>query len=331
MRRSIVCFDQNAWIGLSRAYYGSASDTAICALPDRLFGLANRGSHVFPISIERLHETQKDANVDRRRRLARFMVALSDGLTIGPAYKGTIPMECRNYLIDRHCIDGKKCDIGERILSKGMSGIFGVMGNLFPSGPDATPITPELRNEIIDYVNSNETLYGVLAGENEELRSAMVDSTESIHDDAVRIMEDNLSRIPSGIDKRRRHDGALSKFFIDSLLPIMAKEASRLGIPLNGSVTPRRSVMSPDQFLRKIPSAYVSFELGHARDKQSGGRVSKNDFNDISFLSYAIPYASIVVTERSWVQLAKRLGLDKIYGSIMMPVSEMEDLLDILP
>lgn len=331
MSRSIICFDQNAWIELSRAYYGNAGDTAISRLPSRLFDLANQGSHVFPISIERLHETQKNSNVERRRRLARFMIDLSDGMTIGPAYKRTIPLECRNHLIEYHNLPLKKSDIGESIIGKGISGVFGAKADLVPTKPDAQPVSPVIKEIIIDHVNGNEVLYEVISGENEQLRRGWLDDTKSIHDKAIAIMEKNLSEIPSGMSKKERHDEALSKFFRDAILPIMIEEALKLGIPLDGSIKRRKSEETPEQFLsRRIPSAYVSFELSHARDKQGGGKVIENDFNDISFLSFAIPYASIIVTERSWVQLAKRLGLEKLYGSIMLPVSKMGDLLDIL-
>jgi len=323
MNRSIICLDQNAWIQLARIFYGNDGDPSVAKLPTKMFELANQGSHVFPISFERLHETQKISNVERRKRLARFMIDLSDGFTIGPADKRTIPLECYNYLVDLHCLPKLKYDIGEEIIGKGISGIFGARGELIPNKPDAEPIPVDRRKEIIDYFNSNEVLFDIISGKNEELRRSSLETIKSIHDEGRRKMEKNLAEIPSGMDKRKRHLGALSNFLMDSILPIMTMEALKLGIPFDGSAKPKSKIKSPEEFLRQIPSAYVSFELSHARDKQCCGKVMENDFNDISFLSYAIPYASVVVTERTWVQIAKRLKLDTLYGSVIISVSEM--------
>jgi len=331
MRRNIVCLDQNAWIELSRIFYGDSKDESARSLPSRLFDLAHQGSHIFPISFERLHETQKDSNRERRIRLARFMVDLSDGLTMGPAYKRTIPLECRNHLTMYHCLPRKLLDVGESIIGKGLAGIFGAEAALVPSKPDAEPLPRELEKIILSHVNSNEFLFQAISGENEELRRELLMVTKSIHDEAIIVMQENLAKIPPRMDKQKRHDQALSKFFVDSILPIMAKEAMKVEIPLNGSIKKTPPAESPEQFLRRsVPSAYVSFELGHARDKGRGGRVLENDFNDISFLSYAIPYAKIVVTERGWVQLARQLKLDKMYGSHLLPVSKIGRLTDLL-
>lgn len=312
-------------------FYGGSGDSSGGGLPGVLFDLAHKGSHIFPISFERLHETCKAENPERRKRLARFMVDLSDGLTIGPAYKSTIPLECRNHLTRYHCLPRKTVDVGESIIGRGIAGIFGAKASLVPSRPNAKPLPPEMERMIIDHVNSNESLYQALSGENEELRKELLSVTKPIDDEAIPIMEGNLSKIPRGMDKRKHHDQALSNFFVHSILPIMASEAMKAGIPLDGRVKKNPPMETPEEFLRRsVPSAYVSFELGHARDKGRGGRVSENDFNDISFLSYAIPYARVVVTERSWVQIAGHLKLDRMYGSHLLAVSNLGRLADLL-
>jgi len=59
--------------------------------------------------------------VERRKKLARFMIDLSDRFTIGLAYKRAIPLECRNHLIEYYSLPREKYDIGESIIGKGIS------------------------------------------------------------------------------------------------------------------------------------------------------------------------------------------------------------------
>jgi len=69
-----------------------------------------------------------------------------------------------------------------------------------------------------------------------------------------------------------------------------------------------------------VPSIDVQLELITARDRNIGKDVDPNDFEDISFLSVAIPYCDIVVTENSWSDYAvrKQLQLDVKYSTVIL-------------
>ena len=45
---------------------------------------------------------------------------------------------------------------------------------------------------------------------------------------------------------------------------------------------------------------------------------------NVAYLSKAIPYCDIVVTEKKWVSLAKHAKLDKLYDTILL--SKVDDL-----
>ena len=45
---------------------------------------------------------------------------------------------------------------------------------------------------------------------------------------------------------------------------------------------------------------------------------------NVAYLSKAIPYCDIVVTEKKWVSLAKQAKLDKLYDTILS--SKVDDL-----
>lgn len=81
-------------------------------------------------------------------------------------------------------------------------------------------------------------------------------------------------------------------------------------------------------FWESIPTLHVEIALESERDEQRSREIQANDVIDVSFLSVAIPYCDIVVTERFWVHLAQRNGLDQSYDTILLTdLTELEQYL----
>lgn len=79
-----------------------------------------------------------------------------------------------------------------------------------------------------------------------------------------------------------------------------------------------------------VPTLNVQLELATARDRNLNKPVDPNDIEDISFLSVAIPYCDIVITENSWADYAtrKQLQLNKKYNTIILSnLLELENYL----
>lgn len=226
-----------------------------------------------------------------------------------PSLLATLPMESHNYLIDLYGLDKAKLDVGTRMLSTSISGALGLG----------------------DSTDGKEELYRLLSGANELLRRGNVSSMREIEGRGTGSIESILSKVPSGISARKRHDTELSRFFLASIMPILKGEAIALGISLDEDKRSRWQGITLEDFLRKFPSAHVYFELNHLRDKERGMSAVVNDDYDLSFLSYAIPYASIVVTERGWAEAARRLRFHELYNSKVISVTEMDRLDDMLP
>jgi len=80
--------------------------------------------------------------------------------------------------------------------------------------------------------------------------------------------------------------------------------------------------------LENIPTALCLFTLIYERDQQLQRPIQVNDFNDIWFLSLAIPYSDIVVTEKMWTSIAKRTKLDKKCKTIILSsIKELAELM----
>jgi len=71
-------------------------------------------------------------------------------------------------------------------------------------------------------------------------------------------------------------------------------------------------------FFEGIPSIDVEAQLLVDIFRHWDRAVDPNDLTDISFLSIAIPYCDIVVTERFWTHLATRTGLDRKYDTVVI-------------
>ncbi|MHB8836192.1 MAG: hypothetical protein ACYC9Y_10840 [Candidatus Methylomirabilia bacterium] len=78
-----VYLDQNKWIDLARLHY-SEGDADARRFVDTLRQMVRGKVCVFPISSLHVMETQRHADLDRRRRLAAVMTSFSQGCTLPP-------------------------------------------------------------------------------------------------------------------------------------------------------------------------------------------------------------------------------------------------------
>jgi hypothetical protein len=78
------------------------------------------------------------------------------------------------------------------------------------------------------------------------------------------------------------------------------------------------------RFIRRIPSLNVDLTLWQQRFKNRDRKTDRNDWKDIGFLSVAIPYANIVVTEKYWSHVCGRTGLSRKYRTVV--TASIEDL-----
>jgi hypothetical protein len=72
------------------------------------------------------------------------------------------------------------------------------------------------------------------------------------------------------------------------------------------------------KFFEDMPTTDIMMNLRNQRNNQFEKAIEPNDLNDLSFLSVAIPYCDVVVTEKQWVDLAKRKGVDRKYNTVLL-------------
>ena len=82
-------------------------------------------------------------------------------------------------------------------------------------------------------------------------------------------------------------------------------------------------------FIRKVPTMDVRLTLWQRRFKDRGRKADRNDWKDIGFLSVAIPYANIIVTENYWSHISVQTGLSTRYGStVTTSLDRLPELLE---
>ena len=338
MKGGIICLDQCAWIALSDIMHGKhpfQNNHAVEPQQKRLFSsifeLWNQDKIIMPLTLERHVETLKSADPERRIKLAEFMVGLSRGSTMGPCDDNLIRMEIRNYLVDLHGLSAGKYIFPWSIMGVGLLGLLGAHLEFKDSKiEEMGPKDVEEIKRIEDSLKSPDLMVRILSDSSdaevhlrdsylEEIFNDFGDSAktyfEALRSDAKR----NKQRGATWNDYQAVRDRNL---FLEEIVPLSIDVFKELGLENGPSKQPSRMSLSWDDFFVNLPSVYVRSRLIDERDRRFYHVDDPNDIPDLSFLSYSIPYGSIVVTDAKWADISRYIGLDKRFDTKILSVSE---------
>jgi len=111
-------------------------------------------------------------------------------------------------------------------------------------------------------------------------------------------------------------------------LPELLRNLTELGISLAGMGDWPEPRPGAPEFMMSLPTVDVWMTTTVERDFDWNRVVTGNDIRDQAFLSTAIPYCDVVVTERYWGALVRRTGLSDRHSCRV--VRRLEDLVPIL-
>lgn len=80
----ILYLDQNFWIYLVKAYYGKCPNKIFSHILSKLYNAVSNGKLIIPINLTNIIEAQKISNLEKREKLAKFMIYLSKGYSFIP-------------------------------------------------------------------------------------------------------------------------------------------------------------------------------------------------------------------------------------------------------
>lgn len=313
----IVYLDQNKWIDLSRSYYVVNNESKFRNLLTLLQKLCEEGKLIMPLSVVHFTETQKESNIERRKKLAHLMTELSRGYTILLQEK-VLDLEISN------CV-GVNCNetpinIRKEILGKGYGFALG-MGTpilkLPPSVFESSTKEKQFHMDWKNHIESREIIYKHLVERDSNLEKKLEclrrGETEALP--KVEIARSNAQR---DLNKEQRYYVELIDLTDDRFVGKLISEVKKRNVNIIdllpiGNLTKEEV----DNFYENFPTMLVTVKLYWRRNEETQRRAKLNDGRDLAFLSVAIPYCDIVVIEKDWCSKAKALKLDAKYGTLL--------------
>jgi hypothetical protein len=302
-----VYLDQNKWIDLARAGVGRPDGHRFADV----LTLATKGVDLhlvsFPLSAEHYMENANIKDRGRRHRLASTMAAFSNFDAIaGP--RQIVPAEIDAALRMRfgRPLEPRTC----RVFGTSLEHAFGI-----------APIQLRLKVELpadAKAVLDRAVQFSALGGRVGDLPVPEPAGPEWVR--PAKVFREANERLGArfraeagGADYRSRvlHAGWL----IDILDPVNeALVRAGIGWPeftSDGEVGLTR-------FLEDLPTRRVEWSLHRLRHENPQTKWEENDLADITALAVAIVHCDVVVTERQWVHLVKRTGLDVMHHTRML-------------
>ncbi len=306
----VIYLDQNQWITLTRCEHGKDDNPTTRRILEYLQEGVNSGQLILPLSIVHIEETVRRQDKDSRMRLASTIVGLSKGTSLAP-HLVVEELEIRNAVNSR--LGGVAIDLRPLVFGKGISHMLGAKPQLVrepgTSGPD---LPEEKKKELLEFIESPHALLLLL--ESGDFRK-MSEGVRLLHKTTAEQMESIRVQDEKIVDNDLRYRVTAAKFLVDYVGPKLFTVLQDLNVDITKVITKEMSRKEIDTFFQSIASTYVSFILTFRRDLNKHRKIQPNDINDIGFLSMAIPYCDVVVTESMWSSIAEQEKLDKLYGT----------------
>jgi hypothetical protein len=312
----IIYLDQNKWIDIARAYYGREDGKKFKPVLDRLQAKVDSKEIIIPISAVHIIETARSVDKARRIRLANFISQLSKSYGILP-YISVREQEITNAILIKL---GKQpiYNIGEIAINRGMAHILGMELPKVPLLPDyekylieVNQLEPFIAKMMIDFI-SRELV--------EELKNEDIDAIAD-YEKARHLKNEKLS-------KEMRLRVAIMEMAQDRIIPIIIEQLKKMSIIPRPFVDSFNDIMDWKNFFFSMPTMDIYINLHVLRDSDKGKPIHRNDTNDIAYLSIAVPYCDIVVTENYWAHQLVSNGYDRKYNTTIL--TDLTELLELL-
>ncbi|MCD4678998.1 MAG: hypothetical protein K8S00_01295 [Bacteroidales bacterium] len=312
----IIYLDQNKWIDIARAFYGREDGEKYHPVLEKLQEKVNLGDIIVPISAVHIIETARNGHKDRRERLANFIAELSKSYGILP-YISVRQQEIENSILLKL---GKtpKHNIGEIAINRGVAHMLGMElpKNVFSADYEkflikVNQLEKFVATMMIDFI-SRELV--------NELKQEDIDSIVD-YEKSRQLKNEELS-------KEMRLRVAIMEMAYDRLFPVIIEQLKKMGIDPKPFADSFKDIEDWKGFFFSMPTMDIWINLHVLRDSDKGKAVHRNDTNDMAFLSIAVPYCDIVVTEKYWAHHLISNGYDKKYNTtILTDLTELTDLI----
>lgn len=303
LTHKVVYLDQKCWIEIAKMYYGETSKHER-ELVEKILEASEKCEVIFPLSMSHLEETTKISDVKRKDELASLMVRLSKGYSFQPYFILTIRAEIRNIVLKK--LGLPPINVRNYILKQGISNLVGGgKPTLVPrKGAKSLELPEDIKKELLDLLESPKVLEFSLK---QKLPKSLYQNKREL----TEIFEKNRQKLSEFKDNNLRKRAFLAWNIRAVVVPELAKILYESGLPKDFIIKENSTRKDIEEFLDSIPTALCLFTLIHQRDQQLQRPIQANDFHDIWFLTLALPYSDIVITERMWTSISRQAKLDK--------------------
>lgn len=307
----IVYLDQNKWIDLSRAYHGMTEGKKFQDVLTKIQTAVSNKSVIFPLSFQHYFETNKDPDVERRKRLARVMAEISQGISISPQER-TMQWELEKALA--------------KLYNEPIPKTLSMFGYGFPCALGiSTEVPTDQFDETRDKITSFETTFNLLVEDDNDEFNAWAQEFETTHSELASKLEEFREKVKN-LDKLSR-----KRAYVVHLATALQEEITEALSYFNKTPQELFSIGAEklDSFWEDVPTLHVEIELNMGRNEQWRDRkIQPNDATDIAFLSTAIPYCDVLVVEKPFHNLIKQNELDKTYKTrVFSNINDLEGIL----
>jgi len=308
--KSIIYLDQNKWIDLAKASVGHPGGKQFLGILEQIKLAAKNGKAIFPLSVEHFIETRRQKNFEKRKILAEIMAEISMGIVMAP----------RSYIRGQEldCAIADVFDIQTSpmpsVLGYGMPLIFG--RNFIEKDIQAMQMinSTDVLKDAITFLSSKDQIIDFLVGDDESLTAEMIKGLTSINQSFIdKIQQSKEEESGSSDDFRERlYLAVLTK----ELLPEINASLDKYGKTFDSFK--ELGLKKIRSFYHNIPTLDVEIEVAIALNKQRDRKLRVNDTADIAFVSKAVPYCNIVVTENFLHSIMLQRRLDKKYNTVIL-------------
>jgi hypothetical protein len=313
-----VYLDQMQWINLGRAYHQRPDGVPFEAALQKVQTAVQKKTARFPFSSVHVLETMKKGDQSQRQRLAQVIAKFSAGWTIAQ-WEKINPVELGMSI--PKAFNKPPLLIFPVVFGRGIEFAFG-------EPVQAESITSLLDSPIeLKRMLAIRFLAEILSSPFESLRKPSIDEYNS-NMNASADQADQIRKLVRNRDKDTRNRAFTARHMYDFF---RSRQSELIAIltPIGLSIEDFFNTLGKDgltKLFEDMPTTDIMMNLRSQRNNQYEEKISANDLNDLSFLAVAIPYCDIVITEKQWVDLAKRKGFDQKYNTILL--SDLAELVN---
>jgi hypothetical protein len=301
----LLCLDMNKWIALARAHYERPDAAALNPVLASIRRAVADGEVVVPVLAANAREAMSHSDEGRRRRLAEFMVSLSGNQSLVNDVDVIIPeMDCAISRLWRG--QPPRHRIRSRLVQRGM--IAAIQGREVVVKGVEEPLKTILTEV------PHEPEISVLMLMNARTREDVARSRQRDLETASKSMKIRGQEAAMTMDARRRV-GSRALIGGGAALGQLRKILAESGDDALAFFEWLSADDNAVNLEQAIPGIDVMSELIRYRNRNPAYTSHPNDARDLSFLRVAVPYANIVVVEKSWGHFVQTSGIADRYDT----------------